>query len=147
MHQWILPSLVQIICIWIKLTYSTPQEVCAWMSSVVVNYIYIFQGIFLRSNIKGSGLMIKWIYYPNLSWRCHQMETFFALLFLCAGNSPVTSKFPSQRPVMQSFDVFFDLCLNKLFSKKLWGWWFETPSHSLWHHCNYDQSKTKHNTN
>ena len=32
------------------------------------------------------------------TWCCHQMETFSALLVLCAGNSPVTGKFPSQRP-------------------------------------------------
>ena len=42
------------------------------------------------------------------AWR-HQMETFSALLALCAGNSPVTGEFPSQRPVTQRFDVFFDL--------------------------------------
>ena len=41
------------------------------------------------------------------------METFSALLVLCAGNSPVTGEFPSQRPVALSFDAFFDLCLNK----------------------------------
>ena len=35
------------------------------------------------------------------------METSFALLALCAGNSPVTGEFPSQRPVTRSFDVFF----------------------------------------
>ena len=40
-----------------------------------------------------------------------------------------------QRPVTRSFDVFFDLCLNKRFSKQSWGWWFETQSRSLWHHC------------
>ena len=34
------------------------------------------------------------------------------------------------------FDVFFDLRLDKLLSKQWWGWWFETPSHSLWRHCN-----------
>ena len=33
------------------------------------------------------------------------METFPALLALCAGNSPVTGEFPSQRPVTRSFDV------------------------------------------
>ena len=44
------------------------------------------------------------------------METFSALLALCAGNSPVTGEFPSQRPVMRSFDVFFDLRLNKRLS-------------------------------
>ena len=37
------------------------------------------------------------------------METFSALLALCEGNPPVTSGFPSQRPVAQSFDIFFDL--------------------------------------
>ena len=37
------------------------------------------------------------------------METFFALLAICAGNSPVTGEFPSQRPMTRSFDVFFDL--------------------------------------
>ena len=36
------------------------------------------------------------------------METFSALLSLCAGNSLVTGEFPAQRPVMRSFDVFFD---------------------------------------
>ena len=60
------------------------------------------------------------------------METFSALLALCAGNSPVTDEVPSQRPVTRSFDVFFDLPLNKRFSKHLWGWWFKTPSCSLW---------------
>ena len=40
------------------------------------------------------------------------METFSALLAICAGNSPVTDEFPAQKPVTRSFDVFFDLCLN-----------------------------------
>ena len=43
---------------------------------------------------------------------------------------------PLWRPVTQSFDVFFDLRLNKRLSKQPWGWWFETPSLSLWHQCN-----------
>ena len=68
-------------------------------------------------------------------WR-HQMETFSALLSLCAGNSPVTSEFSTQRPVTRSFEVFFDLRLNKRLSKQSWGWWFETPLCSLWRHCN-----------
>ena len=63
------------------------------------------------------------------------METFSALLPLCAGNSPVTGEFPSQRPVTRSFGVFIDLCLNKRLSKQSWGWWFETPC-SLWRHWN-----------
>ena len=45
-------------------------------------------------------------------------------------------EFPAQRPVTRSFDVFFDLRLNKRSSKQPWGWWFETPPWSLWRHCN-----------
>ena len=64
------------------------------------------------------------------------METFPALLALCAGNSPVPGEFPTQRPVTRSFDVFFDLRLNKRLSKHWWGWWFETLSRPLWRHRN-----------
>ena len=69
-------------------------------------------------------------------WRRHRMETFSALLALCAGNSPVTGEFPSQRPVTRSFDVFLDLRLNKRLSKQSGHQWYETPSRSLWRHCN-----------
>ena len=41
------------------------------------------------------------------------METFSALLAICAGNSPAPGEFPAQRPVTRGFDVFFDLSLNK----------------------------------
>ena len=60
------------------------------------------------------------------------MEAFSALLAVCEGNC----EFPSQRPVTQSFDVFFDLRPNKRLGKQTWGWWFETPSRLLWRHCN-----------
>ena len=46
------------------------------------------------------------------TWWHHQIETFSALLALCARNSPFTGEFPSQRAVTRSFDVFFDLHLN-----------------------------------
>ena len=53
------------------------------------------------------------------AWWRHQMETFSALLAICAGNSPVPGEFPAQRPVMRSFNVFFEM-----------------PSRSLWRHYN-----------
>ena len=31
---------------------------------------------------------------------------------------------------------FFHLRLNKRLNKQSWGWWFETPSYTLWRHCN-----------
>ena len=67
-----------------------------------------------------------------IPWWRHQMETFSALLTICAGNSPVPGEFPAQRPVTRSFDVSFDLRPNKGLSKHWWGWWFETPSCQLW---------------
>ena len=72
----------------------------------------------------------------DYSWWRHQMETYSALLALCAGNSPVTGEFPSQRPVTRSFDVFSDMRLDKRSSKQWRRRWFETPSRSLCRHCN-----------
>ena len=76
------------------------------------------------------------IMHCESSWWRHQMETLFVLLAICAGNSPVPGEFPAQRPVTQSFDVFFDLRPDKRLSKQSWGWWFETPSHPLLRHRN-----------
>ena len=64
------------------------------------------------------------------------METFSALLALCEGNSRVTGEFFSQRPVARSFDVSFDLRMNKRLSKPSTRRWFETSPWSLWRHCN-----------
>ena len=72
----------------------------------------------------------------HISWWRHQMETFPALLTICAGNSPVTGEFPAQRPVTLSFYVFFDLRLNIRLDKHSWGWCFETHWRPLWRHCN-----------
>ena len=76
--------------------------------------------------------------HPN-AWWCHPMETFSTLLALCSGKPRMIGEFPSQRPVTRSFDffvcLFFGQRLNKWMSKQSWGWWFETPSRSLWRHC------------
>ena len=64
------------------------------------------------------------------------METFSVLLAFCARNSPVTGKFPAQRPVTRSFDVFFDLRLNRRLNKQSLGWWFEMLWRPSWRHCN-----------
>ena len=83
---------------------------------------------------------IRWFVCPWVAmdqtppWWRHQMETFSALLVLCEGNSLITGEFPPQRPVTRSFDVFFDLRLNKRLSKPSRRWWFETSSRSIWRH-------------
>ena len=90
----------------------------------------------------------SWSICVKASWWRHQMETFSALLAICAGNSPVPGEFPAQRPVTRRFDVFFDLRLNKRLSKQSWGWWFETPSRPLWRHRNDSMNNLKlHNHN
>ena len=48
----------------------------------------------------------------------------------------IPGEVPAQRPVTQSFDVFFELHPNKRLSKQWWGWWFETLSRPLWRHRN-----------
>ena len=85
---------------------------------------------------RASCSMKWWSVGRFMSWWRHQMEIFSALLAICAGNSPVPGEFPAQRRVTRSFDVFFDLRPNKGLNKQSWGWWFETPSCSLWRHCN-----------
>ena len=39
---------------------------------------------------------------PTMTWWRHQMETFYALLVICVGNSPVPDEFPTQRPVTRT---------------------------------------------
>ena len=82
-----------------------------------------------------DSLLIDAIWRRRYWWWRHQMETFFRVTGICAGNWPVTGEFPSQRPVTQSFDVFFYLRLNKRLSKQSISRWFETPSRSLWNYC------------
>ena len=64
------------------------------------------------------------------------MEIFSALLALCAGNSPVPVNSPHKGHWRGAL-MFYLICawINWL-SKQPWGWWFETPSWSLWRQCN-----------
>ena len=71
----------------------------------------------MLSEKNGSHFLSAWMCLQKLycrsipmemSWWRHQMETFSGLLVLWEGNPPVTGGFPPQRPVMWSFDVFFD---------------------------------------
>ena len=69
--------------------------------------------------------------YHFSRWR-HQMETFSALLAICAGNSPVTGEFPAQSPVTRSMDDFFICALMN-------GWVNNGEVDDLRRHCaHYD---------
>ena len=133
-----------------RLAQSFSRNSCLFMSLVLIQNIPpIFKNCpifspFLWSLFRYSNIFYAWcrmyfVVWVRISlgwWWRHQMETFSALLAICVGNSPVPGEFPAQRPVTRSFDVFFDLGLNKRLSKQSWGWWFETPSRSLWRHRN-----------
>ena len=49
--------------------------------------------------------------------------------------SPVNSPHKGQGHGALMFSLIW-AWMNKPLSKQLWGWWFETPSRSLWRHCN-----------
>ena len=96
------------------------------------------------------------IYYSDVTWgslRFNSPTTRLIMMTSSNGNifrvtGPLCgeftgpAEFPTQRPVTRSFDVFFDLRLNKRLSKQPWGWWFETPSWSLWRQCNVFRTRT-----
>ena len=65
----------------------------------------------------------------------------FCMMTLSNGNvfcvtGPFVRGIHRSPSVTRSFDVFFDLHLNKGLSKQSRRQWFETPSHPLWRHCN-----------
>ena len=119
----------------------------------VGHYILLSTGY---NSSSSSSLLITWvqtnmhfiiqshdIHHPStitvisfFPWWHHQMETFYALLAICAGNSLVTVESSTQRPMTGSFDVFFDLLVNKRLNKQSWGWRFDTPSRPLRRHYN-----------
>ena len=87
-----------------------------------------------------SNLALKTARLPHI---CHMMMSSNGNTFRVTG--PLCREFTGHRwipctkampPVTWSFDVFFELRLNKQLSKQSWGWWFEMPSCPLWRYCN-----------
>ena len=98
-NQQARPSLVQIMAC--RLFGSKP-------STEPVNVYSHWNQIYETILCKMEAILSRSYFVCGLWWR-HQMETFSALLAICAGNSPVPDEFPTQRPVTRSFDVFLDL--------------------------------------
>ena len=70
----------------------------------------------------------------NVWWR-HQMETFSALLVICSRNSR-HRWIPRTKASDAELWCFLWSAPVKRMSTQSWGRWFETPSRSLWRHCN-----------
>ena len=78
----------------------------------------------------------KTLHFP-LSWWHHQMETFSALLALCAGNLPVAGAVNSPHKASDAeLWCFLWSAAEQSFSTHWRRRWFETPSRSLWCHWN-----------
>ena len=106
-----------------------------WCVDVNLNWRNIFTQILSETEI-GNG-------YHQWFWRLRQFLV--TMISPSSGNicrvtlwKEFTSHrwIPFKRPVTRSFDVFFDVRLNKRLSKQSRCCWFETPSSSSWRHCN-----------
>ena len=82
-------------------------------------------------NLWDANDVILYALHANLAWWRHQMETFPRYWpFVCGiHRSPLNSPHKGQ---WQGALIFSLICtLNKRLIKQSWGWWPETPSHSL----------------
>ena len=84
----------------------------------------------------------------DTAWGISCMETssngnIIRVTGILCGNSPIIGESPpppphthTQSSVTQSFHVCFDVRLSQRLSKQWRRRWFESPSRSLWRHCN-----------
>ena len=101
--------------------WSDPTENYEVITYAHINLIMLYECNFLQNKTSRRGSIQLRLRYTFGDGDIHDdviKQTFSALLAIWAGNSPVTDKFPAQRPVTRSFDVFFDLRLNKRLSKQ-----------------------------
>ena len=114
-------------------TNKRPGDITSYSRRIDITYRHPNPGIVMGTGFTLTYAAIGYTFQGNLWWR-HQMKTVSAVLAGCEGNPPVTAGFPSQRPITRSFHIFFDVRLNKRFSKHPKCRWFETPSRSLLRH-------------
>ena len=90
----------------------------------------------LRRHRAHYDVIVMYPEYMMAPWH-GSMETLPALLALCGGNPPGTGR-PSQRPVMQSFNIFFksEVVAQTVEMPAIW----RNDAPLLWHYC----SETSH---
>ena len=126
------------------------HECCGGRKSIYI-YTHIYIYIYIIAVVSGvyhldDSLMAQWAHLPGPTELAHPIQCHDDVIKwkrfprcwpFVMGNPPVTGGFPSQRDSNAGFDVFFNVCLNKRLNKQTRRWWFETPSRSLWRHCNF----------
>ena len=86
------------------------------------------------------GVFFLLVAQRRFSWWRHQMETFSAILALCAGTLPVQVDSPHKAQWRGALMVSFICTWINNWVKKTRGWWFETPPWSLWRQCNVEMA-------
>ena len=133
--------------------------ICIYCDIVMINKLYIDIGknppsshqYSKKTHLKMHHTFIIVIYCSKIADEAEAKAMIFMMTssnrFIFSVTGPFCGEFPSQRPVTRSFDVFFDLWLNKRMSLQARRRWFETASCSLLLHkiCN-GHIKSKCNT-
>ena len=102
----------------------------------IITYFYVMNSIILNHIFYSSYWKATFFASKSYPMITSSNGNIFRVTGHLCGAFTGPGEFPAQRPVTRSFDVFFDLRLNKRLSKQSWGWWFETLPCSLWRHHN-----------
>ena len=134
--------------IWINTSYEFIMNDCITTTKqsttkpchISWDVLYIYEASWeitlIAKRFPGAGQFKVLQHYVILYMRTSSNGNIFRVTGPLCGEFTGPGEFPTQRPVTQSFDVFFDLRLNKRLGKQPSGWWFEPPSCSLWRHRN-----------
>ena len=133
------------MCVWLQESFPwTHLFACRWWPFLApfVNFPIIYRlwnWHSLNDIHTDTGVTTTKLWPVNCNFDIHDDVIKWKHTGLCEGNPPVTGGFPSQRAVTRSFDVFFDPRLKKRLSKQSRRRWLDTPSPSLWRHCDITQ--------
>ena len=80
------------VIIWLtRCNNSILCHLCIW-ENILKIWIYLYSAVYGPSRL--ACVLLETVSWAENTWWCHQMETFSALLALCAGNSPVPVNSP-----------------------------------------------------
>ena len=133
--SWFLFAIVLCVCarprvcegerVWVFFVclFCMPCVEWVWMFLVLLFYVIYSRTIASIANV------FCWL-YPTLN------KVYLILFYLILSYLILSFILSYLILVMPSFDVFFDVRLNKRLSKQWRSWWFETPRRPLWRRCN-----------
>ena len=119
----------------LNITLILDRYLCSLAELASVKYDCDSEDLFYKINIFPNGEITEQNFRSPFIWTsfCHD-DVIKWKHFPCYW--PLCGEFPAQRPVTQSFEVFFDLRRIKRLNKQSWGWRFEMLSRPLWRHSN-----------